>query len=310
MAFNPEDFQFESITPPEKHKPILEWNAVSRLMIVRIKNSDGEYSYNACKLSETVNSNLLKNLPDEWTNDNDRIVDFSIYEDGEYILDKEKMKFDFTTKKARYNRYNYGEMSEGQIKELFNVLKASIEVQRVNSEIERSREIVEMAKSATYIDKIDEERQLIKTRLLEKSAWSQLADAPEVFEGEVEMWATYRAYLRDNIKTPEDFDDLLDYLVWDAGFKWPLDPQQYHEFDPEHSIEYLSTSNQFKKTVEGSGRFAIEAIHGNVEKAAIIEKKRLEEGIPMSKQIWDKIQQYELDAGLSGINIDNLNLGE
>tara|TARA_Y100000004_G_scaffold195854_1_gene264093 strand:+ start:1083 stop:2018 length:936 start_codon:yes stop_codon:yes gene_type:complete len=308
MAFNPEDFQFESITPPDKHKPILEWNALSRLIVVRVKDSDGEYSYHAAKLTEAVNNNLLKNLPDEWTNDNDRIVDFSIYDDGDYILDKEKMKFDFATKKAKYIRYNYGEMSEGEIKELFNVLKAAIEVQRVDAEIEKSREIVTMAQSETYLNRIDLERQAIKERLLEKSAWSQLADAEEVFDGEIELWTKYRAYLRDNLKRPEDFDDLLDYLVWDAGFMWPQTPHQYHANDPEHATEYLSDADQFMKNVEGTGRFAVESLYGEVEKAAIIEKKRLQEGIPMPKQIWDKIQSYHLTDGLNGINVDNLRL--
>jgi len=308
MAFNPEDFQFEAITPPEKHKPILEWNALSRLMIVRLKEADGEYTYHASKIDADVNKNLLANIPDEWSNDNDRIVDFSIYEDGTYILDKEKLKFDFATKTSKYIRYNYGDMTDSQITELFNILKAAIEVSRVEAEVERSREIVDLAKNAEYLTLLNQDRQNVRTKLLQRSDWSQLADAVETFDGEIAMWKTYRDYLRDNIKNPDDFEDLLDYLVWDAGFLWPIDPQQYHANDPDHTVEYLSTSNQFKKTVEGTGKFAVESIHGNITEAATYEKAKLDNGIPVTKQIWDKIEQYKLNDGLKNVNLDNLNI--
>ena len=309
MAFNPDDFQFESITPPEKRKPILEWNALSRLIVVRVKDSDGEYSYHASQLSDEVNKNLLAGIPDEWSNDNDRIIDFSIYDDGEYILDKEKLKFDFSNKTSKYIRYNYGELSTAQITELFNIVKAAIEVQRVDGEIERSREIIDLAKSTEYTITLDAARQQVKATLLQKSDWTQLADATEIFEGEIELWKQYRTYLRNNIKSPNDFEDLLEYLVWDAGFKWPLTPQEYHSSDPEHSVEYLSTSNQFKKSVEGTGKFAVESIYGSVEEAALIEKERINNGgIPVTTQIWDKIKKYNLNHGLANVDLNNLNI--
>lgn len=309
MAFNPDDFQFESITPPEQHKPILEWNALTRLMVVRVKDSDGTYSYHASKISAEVNENLLAGIPDEWSNENDRIVDFSIYEDGSYILDKEKLKFDFTTKTTKRIRYNYGEMSDAQITELFNILKAAIEVQRIDTEVERSREIISLAKNREYLTLLDKERQDIKTRLMNKSDWSQLADATETFDGELELWTTYRSYLRDNVRTPDDFEDLLDYLVWDAGFKWPLTPHEYHASDPEHATEYLSSLTHFKKSVEGTGRFAVEAVHGDVEKAALYEQAKAENGgIPISRQIYDKIAQYKLNTGLNNVDLDSLNI--
>ena len=69
MAFNPDDFQFERILPPEERKPILEWDALHRLMVVRVKQ-DGEWTYLATKLepcllytSPSPRDGLLSRMP-------------------------------------------------------------------------------------------------------------------------------------------------------------------------------------------------------------------------------------------------------
>jgi hypothetical protein len=311
MAFNPDDFQFESIAPPEEHKPILEWNALARFIVLRTRGQNNEWEYFAAKLDPAVNSNLLTHCPDEWSNDNDRIINFAIYEDGEYILEKEKQKFDFVTKKSKWVRYEYKNLQLDEAKELFEVLKAAIEVNKLDQEVVRTREIADLATSSEYIVGIDEQTKQTKQILLNKSDWSQLADAQETYTGEIANWTTYRAYLRDNVRSSEDFDDVLDYLVWDAEFEWPIDPVAYHKLDPDGNAEYLSVPEHFSKTVTGTGKFASEALYGNIQAAAITMKSRLRNGgIPVTQRIWEKVQQYNLNDGLAGANLDNLTIVE
>jgi hypothetical protein len=309
MAFNPDDFQFERILPPEEKKPILEWDALHRLIVVRT-TFDGEYVYAATKLSPQVNANLRDNLPNEWSNENDRIITFSVYETGEYLLEKEKLKFDFSTKQSRWIRYQYKEFTYGQVQELFAIVKAAIEVQRLDSEIELSKAIVDIATTQAYIEEYDAFRTAERDRLLRSSDWSQLPDAPETFDGEVSLWTQYRQYLRDEVKTPADFDDVLDYLIWEETFQWPIDPLHYHSIDPEHSVEYLSDPLHYSRTSVGSGRWAADQITGSVKQAAQIERARVTAGIPVAKQIWDKISEYKLNSGLTTAVIENLNIVE
>lgn len=308
MAFNPEDFTFERILPPEEYKPILEWDALHRLIVLRTKENN-EWVYLATKLDAQINSNLHNYLPDEWSHENDRIVSFSIYEDGKYLLEKEKLKFDFENKTSKWVRYEYKGLEYNQVKELFNVLKAALEVQRVDDLTNRSRAIVDVASSVEYLSKVDEDKQMKAKLLLRGSDWTQLPDAVETFPGELDLWLKYRNFIRDNVKKPSDFDDVLDFLIYDEEFRWPIDPFKYHEIDPEHSVEYLSVPGHFKFTVEGTGIYAIEQIIGTVRESALIEQKRIAEGgIPVQKQIWDKIEQYRLNDGLTGAIIDNLRI--
>lgn len=310
MAFNPDDFQFEKILPPEERKPIIEWDALHRLMVVRVKQ-DGEWTYLATKLDSQVNTNLHNNLPDEWSNENDRIVSFSVFENGDHIFEKEKLKFDFSTKQSKWLRYEKNDLTSGQVRELFDILKAALAVQQLDGEIVKSKAIIEVATRQEYLSKTDEEKKAIQEKLLRSSDWSQLPDSTEKFAGELEMWSAYRTYLRENIKAPEDFDDMLDYLIWDEEYNWPIDPYAYHELDPDHETPYLSVPQHFNFNVYETGSYATEQIVGNVKQSAILAKKRQDEGgMPLTKQIWDKINQYSLNEGLTGAVIENLNITE
>ena len=150
MAFNPDDFQFERILPPEEVKPILEWDALHRLMVVRVKK-EGEWTYHATTLTTQVNNNLHDNLPDEWSNENDRIVSFSVFEDGDHIFEKEKLKFDFATKKSKWMRYQRNDLTDGQVKELFDILKAALAVQQADVDIVKSKAIIDAATRESYL---------------------------------------------------------------------------------------------------------------------------------------------------------------
>ena len=310
MAFNPDDFQFERILPPEEKKPIIEWDALHRLMVVRVKQNE-EWTYLATKLEPQINTNLHNNLPDEWSNENDRIVSFSVFENGDHIFEKEKLKFDFSTKQSKWLRYEKNDLTSGQVRELFDILKAALAVQQVDNDVVRSKAIINVATRQEYLSKTDEEKQAAQKRLLRSSDWSQLPDSTEKFAGELDMWATYRTYLRNNIKSPEDFDDLLDYLIWDEEYNWPIDPYAYHELDPDHETPYLSVPQHFVFNVYESGEYTNEQLVGSVKESAILAKQRQNEGgLPLNKQIWDTINQYSLNEGLTGAVIENLNITE
>lgn len=310
MAFNPDDFQFERILPPEEKKPIMEWDALHRLMVVRVKENN-EWTYLSTRLDAQVNTNLHNNLPDEWSNENDRIVSFSIFENGDHIFEKEKLKFDFSTKKSKWVRYEKNDLAPGQVKEFFNIMKAALAVHQLDNEIIKSKAIIDVASREEYLLRTSESSKQIQEKLLRSSDWSQLPDAPEKIDGEIELWTAYRAYIRDNFKVSSDFDDVLDYLIWDEEFRWPIDPYAYHELDENHETEYLSVPEHFKAKVVETGEYAVKEIVGNVSRSAILAKQReAEGGLPLNKQIWDKINQYRLNEGLTGAVIENLNIVE
>jgi len=206
-------------------------------------------------------------------------------------------------------RYEKNDLTDSQVKELFDILKAALAVQQVDADVVKSKAIIEIATRQEYLIKTDEVKKATLDKLLRASDWTQLPDATEKFDGELALWTAYRAYLRENIKTPEDFDDMLDYLIWDEEYNWPIDPFSYHELDPDHETEYLSIPAHFKFNVVETGQYATEQVVGEIKQSAILAKQReAEGGLPLAKQIWDKINQYSLNEGLTGAVIENLNI--
>ena len=309
MAFNPDNFQFERILPPELNKPILEWDALHRFIVVRVLEGD-EFSFYSTLLSNQVNQNIHDGMPDEWSHENDRIVSFSIYEDGDYLLEKEKIKFDFSTKKTKRVRYKYTELEETQAIEIFNVLKAAIQVATIQEKIDRSKAVIDLASRQSFLTQLDSERQDQINTLMTSSDWTQLADATESFTGEIALWTSYRAYLRDNNQTVDTFDDPLDFLLYEEEFKWPIDPIEYHRIDPSHDVEYLSVPEHFVGSPHSAGVRSSEQLNGALNEAAITEKLIARNGgIPISTEIWNKVQQYNLNRDIANVDLDHLNVG-
>lgn len=245
LKFNPDDFVFERLPSPDEKKTILEYDAKNRLILLRTKDDDGQYVYNTVVISDAINQNILANIPNEWSNDNDRIILFAIYESGEYILEKEKMKYDFSTKSTKWIQYTSDFLTVEQAKELYNVLNAAIVVDTEVKNYSNLKDYLELSKKSYYLTQFNKENIDFIEKLLRDTDWRILPDAPEVFENEREMWVLWRSKIRELNKLPSDFEDSLDYLIWLEEMKWPIRPDQYYGKYPEFEVKYLETDDQF-----------------------------------------------------------------
>jgi hypothetical protein len=245
LNFNPDDFVFEKLPSPDEKKTILEYDAKNRLILLRIKDETGNYAYNSVVISSVINENILKNIPDEWSNDNDRIILFAIYENGEYIIEKEKLKYDFSTKNTRWIQYTSDFLTIEQAKELYNILNAAITIDTEVKNYSATKEYLELSKTAYYLSEFNKKNDDFIEELLRGTDHKVLPDAPELFENEKEMWITWRNKLRDLDKIRDDFETDLDYIIWIEEMKWPIRPDQYYSKYSNLEEEYLSTPDQF-----------------------------------------------------------------
>jgi hypothetical protein len=245
LKFNPDDFVFERLPSPDEKKTILEYDAKNRLILLRTKDDDGQYVYNTVVISDAINQNILANIPNEWSNDNDRIILFAIYESGEYILEKEKMKYDFPTKSTKWIQYTSDFLTVEQAKELYNVLNTAIVVDTEVKNYSNLKDYLELSKKSYYLTQFNKENIDFIEKLLRDTDWRILPDAPEVFENERKMWVLWRSKIRELNKLPSDFEDSLDYLIWLEEMKWPIRPDQYYGKYPEFEVKYLETDDQF-----------------------------------------------------------------
>jgi hypothetical protein len=306
-VFNPDDFVFHKVLTPEDNPTLLEYDAKNRLILVRMINPDKTHEYNVIHLSEIVNNNLLKYLPDKWTNENDRILVFAIRANGEYMLEKEKLKYNFETKETHWIQYQYKNLSLEDAKEIFESLKAVVFIQNTKNQNDQNSELLELARTEFYLDAMYLRKKATADSWLRQTDWRVIPDAPQTFEGEMELWKQWREYLRTCVKKPSDFDTDFDYLVYNSDFKWPINPETYHTRYPEHNVDYLSTDDQFSfsdvSITEERLDYMTEQMNLAVKKA----KLEQEQGTSISRQMYKIIERYSL---LDGIENVNLNPGE
>jgi hypothetical protein len=307
--FNPNDFILQEIAPPEKKSTILEYDSKSRMVLVRVFNKENETKYNSIYLSEQLNQNILTNIPSELSDDKDKIVVFGIYDDGSYKMFKEKMKYDFATQQAKWVKYEVFDITTEEAKQIFEVLKSAVFVQQVTETEARNTAVLEILTKQEYIDDLYNKTIIKRDDLLRTSDFRVLADYPEVFPEEKNLWIKWRDELRNCVKSLEDFSNELDYLIYAQEFKWPIDPLVYYSKYPNNEVEYLSTSDQYDVMPERVSTGVQDIIRKN--SIAIINQQQLrnKQGIPVEKQVYDIIKQYNLSQDLLDFDLSKLNVG-
>lgn len=309
-TFNPNDFILQEIAPPENKSTVLEYDSKNRMVLVRVFNKENETKYNAIYLSEQLNQNILTNLSSELSDEKDRIILFGIYDDGTFMMFKEKMKYDFATQQAKWIKYEVTDTTIEDAKEVFEVLKSAVFIQQTTDSEERNNAVLEILTKDEYIDTFYNNLLLKTDDLLRTSDYRVLSDYPELFEGEQNLWVQWRDELRSCVKPFTDFTDELDYLIYLQEFKWPVDPLVYYSKYPNKEVEYLSTEDQYDKMAEKVSSGVQEIIRKNSINIINQQKLRNEQGIPVNKQILDIIKKYNLSQDLLDFDLSKLNVGD
>lgn len=248
LNFNPDEFVFEKLPVPEDKKAVIEYDSRQRIILVRTKDYNGDIVFNSVFVSEQVNQNILDGLPDTWHNENDKITIFALYDDGEYFIEKEKVKYDFKTNTTKWVKYRSKDLTVNDVREFAEVLKTAITIDEQVSEYEALKDMLEVTRTSFYLEAAYQNRMTVLEKLLRDSDWRVLDDTPELYDGEKDQWILWRQKIRELDKSPEDFESGTDFLIWQETLEFPIRPDQYRFKYPEFNVEYLSTDDQYTKS--------------------------------------------------------------
>lgn len=253
---------------------------------------------------KTIDSKLLEkffeNVDSFWHSENDQLQYFLYYNTGQYICQRKKLKYDFQTKTNYWQTYNFKNVSQDKVDELYDQLQALV---ILNSDVKQFlaiSEVKEIGQEAIFF-----ERRLIK-KLSEKNAmlgssdWRILPDVVDTYPGEKDMWIRWRSVLRSEvIKKPQEFEDKLEYLKYLFNVKYPIDPKLYRQTYPEgknadgNDVEYLSTEDQWVKyDTEASSDF----ITVNAIRALNYSKGVIDSRVRVKKHILNILKNFGVEA--------------
>lgn len=311
ISFNPDDFVLEEFVPPEEKKPILDYDAQNSIMFVRFKADDGSYKYNTISLKYDLNVKILANIPDEWSNDKDKLISFGIFDDGTYSMTKKKLKYDFNTNTTKWISYECSQLTLEQAKEFFDILKSMLFVHQTLENYNKSQEIFNaVTLTEQFLDEEYLNKCIQRDSLLRQSDFRILEDYPESFEGEKQLWIEWRSSLRDIVKKMEDFDEIVDYIIYLQEFKWPIDPLIYHEKYQNTDTQYLSTSDQYVMNENLSSSNRITKINESILNSAKNIKSYQKNGVPITKQVYDILEKYRLMDDILNMDVINFTIQE
>lgn len=312
MAFTPQDFILQDLSPvPEGlEKALLEYDSKSKLILVRTEDAtNGGYKYQSVYLGNELNNNVLTGLPDEYHHAKDQLLFFAIYEDGTYYAMKQKLKYNFKEDKSFFVKYDVDDFTLEDATTIFNVLKATVFIQLESNVTARDKAVLEILEKDVYLEEVYAHMIEERDELLRESDYRVLDDYPETFSGEKVLWTQWRAALRDVVRAPNSFENQLDYLIYKAEFKWPVDPLVYHA-EYRESGRYLETDDQYSVYPESAS--TSKQLYIRRREVAIINNQKLrnERGVPVDKQLYDIMVQYKLSEGLFDFDISTLTVTE
>lgn len=261
---------------------------------------------------KTIDDQLLtkffENIDPFWHTENDQLQYFIYYSNGEYFCQRRKLKYDFNTQSNYWQTYNFKNVPEEKLTELYNRIEAFV---LLNSDVKKFltiNQVEEIGQESLFYERRLVKKIAEKNAMLAASDWRVLPDVVDTYPGEKDMWIKWRETLRKEvIKRPEEFENGLEFLKYLYEIKYPIDPKLYSKSYPDgkdadgNPVEYLSTPDQWVKyDLEASSDF----ITVNAIRALNYTKGFFESKIKVKKTILDILREFDVEAIYPDYNID------
>lgn len=215
-------------------------NNIDAVFQIIVKSGQMFYRNRLISFSKEKLDSFVECLPEEWWHPKDKIAYFTYYTDGSYFCEREKIVYDYSLQTEVSRVYEFNSLPNESAKEVFSKFILFFEEQRIEelrSEKEKIRE--EISKNFDYITI---QYRVMRDSLLSNSDWILLPDnAEKKSPEEIEMWKTYRQYLRDMPQSQDWID--RNYI----NIEFPMSPDVFLKLYPGE--EYMSSPKHFQNQV-------------------------------------------------------------
>jgi hypothetical protein len=213
----------------------------------------------------------------------DEMQFFAYYTDGSYMCQRKKKRVDFQNQSSYWQTYQFnilGKEEAEKISLLFDTVFFLEKSAKKESFKESAKEFYDKAfyHEKKYMKMVKEIR-----GMLLYSDWRMCVDYEEEFDGEQEMWKTWRKALRRVLPKFDTFETAFDAFKAACVAKYPVDPNQYFKQYPDgkdsdgNVVEYMSTEDQFTKMdFIASGDFVAANMEGVVEYLEQVKNDEIE----------------------------------
>jgi hypothetical protein len=257
----------------------------------------------------TLRDNVWRDLESKidpfWHTESDRIEFFFYYNTGEYLCQKEKLVYDFSSKAQVWKTYLFTEASQEKAEELYNLFSVYLFVEKDMKTEEFNAVMNQIEAEDKYYDGLYTARKQEKKSMLSQSDWRVL---PDIVDDNKDMWLKWRDTIRnEEIKSAKDFENNLEYFRYLVAFKWPMDPLMYLKKYPDGKKNYLSSEDHL---VSSPLEASTDLVNANLLRIMSYLDGTSDLENTMSKKLYDLAEQLKLKQVFPGLDLEKYTLVE
>lgn len=224
-----------------------------------------------------------------------------IYNDGTYLCQRKRLKYDYSSNSNYWAPYEFRGATQQQVDDILLLFKTISFVQKEVDTHTWLSEAKELVDEKFFYDAKYYKRKAEISKMLLYSDWRLLPDAPQLFEGERDLWVVWREKLRNLLPPYEEIENNYELLKVVALMRYPVDPRVYYEMYPNLDVEYLSTDDQYmKRDFQVSKDFVSANILNVIRFAEDYEIRK----VPIEKKSFELIKKLELGKVFPGVDYD------
>lgn len=275
-------------------KEVLEFDLINKYILFfdYIDESNTMPNPQKLEIGDDIIEKFLASVGSFWHNEKDQLEIFVYFNTGEYLCQRKKLKYNFTTKTNSWETYNFRGANESQCKHLLDAIEALRVVNTQIKSLDVLKRVEKIEEKNLFFQRRYAKKKLQRNMMLSDSDWRVLPDIEEKYEGEKQMWIEWRKQLRDNtIKSPEEFSTNLEFVKYIHDIKFPIDPEVYRNKYPNNEVGYLETEDQWVRT---DAEASVDFINNRIMSILNHNKDYINQYQEVKKEVYDIIKSMDV----------------
>ena len=228
---------------PIIRKPLLQLDLINNTILQAPNSATTLSDFNTASLQtlefeDELKTKFLEMIGSFWHTEEDTLDFFSYYNDGTYMAQRSRQKYDFKSESLYWSEYQFKSSSQEQATQVYNTARALFAVAAKRKTDIALRKTEALDKEINFFESKWIKRSREKQMMLYSSDWRVLPDIEDSYEGEKAMWIAWRAKIRSiAVPTPEQYDDKLAFAQTLYNQVYPIDPKNYRNLYPNGMLE-------------------------------------------------------------------------
>ena len=195
-------------------------------------------NFNQVDIDAELKEEFLAKSGEFWNTDVDKLEAFAYYNDGTYICQRRKQKYDFKTEHTYWVDYQFKGATKEQAYQLALTIEAVFTIQQ-KAKVERGfKRLQKRLKEVNYFESKYLKRIRERGLLLNSTDWRVLPDVEDSYEGEKAMWIAWRAKIRTIVvPDPAVYDGPLAFAKALYSMTYPIDPKNYRKLYTDGKLD-------------------------------------------------------------------------